>query len=130
MARFKNWQYPKFDKNGVTCWQWMCQYHNNLKLGKNTDIGAFTYINAKYGVVIEEDVQIGSHCSIYSENTIDSTKGKIIIKRGAKIGSHTTILPGVTIGKNSIIGAHSLVKNNIGDNTLAFGIPAKTIKKI
>ncbi len=76
MNRFKNWKQPKFDAKNLTKWNWVCQYHQNLKLGKNTDIGAFTYINAKYGVVIEEGVQIGSHCAIYSENTIDKTKGE------------------------------------------------------
>ena len=128
MDRFKNWKKPRFRKDGMTEYNWMCQYHKKLKLGKNTDIGAFTYINAKYGVVIEERVQIGSHCAIYSENTIDKTKGKVIIKKGASIGSHCTILPGVVIGKNAVVGAHSLVKNNVPDNTLVFGVPAKEIK--
>jgi len=128
MNRFKNWQRPKFDQNCLTRWHWMCQYHHNLKLAKNTDIGAFTYINAKYQVIIEEDVQIGSHCSIYSENTIDQTKGRIHIKKGAKIGSHTVIFPGVIIGENSVVGAFSLVKADIPDNTLAYGIPCKARK--
>ena len=129
MKRFKNWKTPKFNKKGLTLWNWMCQYHQNLKIGKNSDIGAFTYINAKYEVVIEEGVQIGSHCAIYSENTIDKTKGEVIIKKGACIGSHCVILPGVVIGKNAKIGAHSLVKKNIPDNALVFGVPAKVIRK-
>lgn len=128
MNRFKNWEQPKFDAKNLTKWNWMCQYHQNLKLGNNTDIGAFTYINAKYGVEIQENVQIGSHCCIYSENTIDRTKGKVIIKNGACIGTHCTIFPGVVIGKNAVVGAHSLVKNNVPDNTLAFGVPAKAVK--
>jgi len=128
MKRFNNWQRPQFDKNNVTKWQWMCQYQENLILGENTDIGAFTYINAKYGVTIEADVQIGSHSSIYSHNTIDNTKGKVIIKQGAKIGSHTVILPGVLIGKNALIGAHSLVKNDVKDNAVMAGVPVKEIK--
>ena len=44
--RFKEWQYPEFDERGMTKWNWLCQYRENLELGKNTDIGAFTYINA------------------------------------------------------------------------------------
>ena len=74
--RLKNWKYPKFDKNDMTQWNWMCQHHENLKLEKYVDIGAFTYINAKYGVHIKKNVQIGSHCSIYSISTIDNKKGK------------------------------------------------------
>lgn len=105
----------------------MCQYSNNLKLGKNTDIGAFTYINAKYGVEIQEGVQIGSHCSIYSFSTIDNKQGKVIIKKNAKIGTHSVIMPGVIIGENAIIGAFSFVKKDVGNNMLVFGIPS-TIK--
>ena len=130
MARFKNWQYPKFDKNGKTQWHWVCRHQKKFKLGKNTDIGAFTYINAKYWVTIEENVQVGSHCSVYSENTIDNTQGPVVIKKGARVGAHTTILPGVIIGENSLIGSYSLVKKNIPAETLAYGIPAKIIKKI
>ena len=128
MTRFTNWQRPQFDKNGLTKWQWMCQYQENLNLGENTDIGAFTYINAKYGVTIEAEAQIGSHCAIYSDNTIDKTHGQVVIRKGARIGSHTVILPGVIIGKNALIGAHSLVKNDVPDNAVVAGVPVKEIK--
>jgi len=128
--RFKSWKYPEFNDMGMTKWNWMCQYRESLKLGKNTDIGAFTYINAKYGVETQEDVQIGTHCSIYSHSTIDDKKGKITIKKNAKIGSHTVVMPGVTIGENSIVGAFSFVNKNIPPNVIAFGIPAKVVKKI
>ena len=125
--RFKEWQYPEFDERGITKWNWMCQYRENLKLGRNTDIGAFTYINARYGVEIQEDVQIGSHCSIYSWSTIDDKKGKVTIKKSAKIGSHSLIMPGVTIGENATIGAFSFVNKDIPDNARALGIPIKVI---
>lgn len=105
----------------------MCQYHENLRLGENTDIGAFTYINAKYGVEIQENVQIGSHCSIYSWSTIDDKKGKVVIKRGAKVGSHSVIMPGVTIGENAMIGAFSFVTQDVPDDTTVFGVPAKEV---
>lgn len=72
--RFKNWKYPKIEEKKLTKYYWLVQYKNNLKLGYKTDIGAFTYINAKNGVTIEDCVQIGSHCSIYSESTIDDKK--------------------------------------------------------
>ncbi len=128
-ARFKNWKPPEFDERGLTKWNWMCQYHENLKLGKNTDIGAFTYINAKYGVEIQENVQIGSHCSIYSESTIDGKRGKVVIKRNARVGSHTVIMPGVTIGENAIVAACSFVTADVPEGTLVGGVPAKPIKK-
>ncbi len=123
--RFKDWKWPEFDEKGMARWNWMCQYHENLQLAENTDIGAFTYINAKYGVEIQENVQIGSHCSLYSWSTIDDKQGKVVVKRNAKIGSHSVIMPGVTIGENAVIGAFSFVTKNIPDNVVAFGIPVK-----
>ena len=94
------------------------------------DIGAFTYINAKNGVIVEDYVQIGSHCSIYSVSTIDNKEGEVILKKNCRIGSHSVIMPGVTVGENSIIGAFSFVNKDIPDNIVAVGVPAKVIKRI
>lgn len=128
--RFKNWEYPYIEDGKPTKYHWIVQHKDRFELGLQTDIGAYSYINAKYGVTIEECVQIGSHCSIYSISTIDDRKGKVHLRKNAKIGSHSTIMPGVTIGENSIIGAHSLVTKDIPDNVVAFGIPAKVIRII
>lgn len=129
-SRFKNWQYPEIEDGKPTKYNWIVQNKEGLELGFATDIGAFSYINATYGVIIEDDVQIGSHCSIYSISTIDDKKGKVVLKKNCKIGSHSTILPNVTVGENSIIGAHSLVLSDIPDNVIAFGVPAKIIRGI
>jgi len=128
--RFKNWRPPEIEHGKLTKWNWMVQYPEGLKLGKFTDIGAFTYINAKCGVVIEDYVQIGSHSSIYSESTIDGKRGLVTIKRNARIGSHSVIMPGTTIGENSIVGAFSFVNKDIPDNTIAFGIPVRIVRKL
>ena len=128
--RFKEWKYPKIEEGKLTKYNWMVQNKDGLKLGCKTDIGAFTYINAKNGVVIEDFVQVGSHCSLYSVSTIDNKEGKIILKKNCKIGSHSVIMPGVTIGENSIIGAFSFVNKDVPDNVVAVGAPIKIIKKI
>ncbi len=128
--RFSHWEYPKIEDGKPTKYNWVVQNLLGFKLGNKTDIGAFSYINAQHGVIIEDDVQIGSHCSIYSISTIDDTCGQVVLKKNCKIGSHTTILPSVTIGKNSIVGAHSLVNKDIPDNVIAFGVPAKVVRKL
>ena len=111
-------------------YNWVVQHKDNFKLGYRTDIGAFTYINAKFGVTIEDDVQIGSHCSIYSISTIDGKEGKVVLKKNCKIGSHSVVMPGVTVGENAVIGAMSFVNRDIPDNCVAVGVPAKVIKNI
>ena len=128
--RFSDWKYPDIKEGETTKYNWLVQNLDGLILGRETDIGAFSYINALNGVVIEDNVQIGSHCSIYSTSTIDNTSGKIYLKNNCRIGSHTTILPGVSVGKNSVVGAHSLVNKDIPDNVVAYGVPAKEIKKL
>lgn len=128
--RFKTWKYPKIEEGKPTKYNWVVQGKKNLKLGYKTDIGAFTYINAKNGVVIEDLVQVGSHCSIYSCSTIDNKDGKVVLKKNCRIGTHSVVMPGVTVGENSVIGAFSFVKNDIPANVMAFGVPAKVYKKL
>lgn len=128
--RFKDWKPPEIQHGKLTKWNWMVHHPNNLKLGKKTDIGSFSYINAKFGVEIQDLVQIGSHCSIYSESTIDRKQGKVTIGKNTRVGSHSLIMPGVTIGKNTIIGAYSFVNKDIPSSVLAFGVPIKIQRKL
>ncbi len=128
--RFANWKQPKIREGKLTKYHWLVQYVANLKLGKKTDIGAFCYINAKNGVIIEDEVQIGSHCSIYSISTIDEKEGRVILKKNCRIGSHCVIMPGIAVGENSIVGAFSFVNKDIPANVVAFGIPARVVRKL
>jgi acetyltransferase-like isoleucine patch superfamily enzyme len=128
--RFKKWEFPEIKEGRLTKYNWIVQHNANLKLGYKTDIGAFTYINAKFGVVLEDFVQIGSHCSLYSISTIDDKKGPILLKKNCRIGSHSVVMPGVTIGENSIIGACSFVNRDIPDNVIAAGVPIRVVGKM
>ena len=130
MDRFKKWEKPKIREGKLNKYHWIVQHKENLRLGYKTDIGAFTYINAKYGVEIQDHVQIGSHCSIYSVSTIDNKKGKVTLKKNSKLGSHSVVMPRITIGDNSIVGAFSFVNKDIPDNVVAIGIPVRIIKKL
>ena len=127
--RFEEWKHPEIEEGKPTKYNWIVQNVENFKLGHMTDIGAFTYINAKFGVEIGENVQIGSHCSIYSVSTIDGKEGPVLLKENCRIGTHSTIMPGVTIGRNSVVGAYSFVTEDVPDNSIACGIPAKFIGK-
>lgn len=129
-VRFKKWVYPEIEEGKPTKYHWVVQHKDNLKLGYQTDIGAFTYINAKHGVVIEDLVQVGSHCSIYSVSTIDDRAGKVTLKKNCKVGSHSVVMPGVTVGENAIVGAFSFVNQDIPPNVVAAGVPARVINRL
>ena len=75
--RFSDWEHPQIEEGKPTKYNWVVQHKDKLQMGYKTDIGAFTYINALNGVIIEDFVQIGSHCSIYSISTIDNEEGRL-----------------------------------------------------
>lgn len=105
------WRRPKIKHLVPTRWGWVVSHPSGLKLGKNVDIGFGTFIMAKYGVEIGDNVQIGSHCAIYSYNTIGRTiKGKVIIENDAQIGSFSLIMPNTRIKRGVKIPAYSFVK--------------------
>ena len=128
--RFKDWKLPSIQEGKLTKWNWVVQNTKNLKIGYRVDIGDFTYINAKYGVTIEDEVQVGSDCSIYSISTIDNKVGPVILEKNCRIGSHCVIMPNVRVGKNSIIGAFSFVNTDLPEQVMAVGTPVRIIKKI
>lgn len=126
-TRFSNWKKPEIEHGVPTKWNWLVLNPEGLTLGERTDIGAYTLLVAKHGIVIEDEVQIGSHCSIYSYSTIDNKQGKVVLKKNCRIGTHSSIMPGVTVGENAIVGAHSFVNKDVPANTTVAGAPAKTL---
>jgi acetyltransferase-like isoleucine patch superfamily enzyme len=120
--RFDQWERPEIIHNVPTKWNWVVAYPENLILGDKVDIGAFCYLQARYGIEIGDNVQLGGGVKVYSENSIDGTFGKVTIKDGACVGANSVVLPGVTIGKNAVVGALSLVKHNVSDNAKIWGV--------
>jgi acetyltransferase-like isoleucine patch superfamily enzyme len=125
-----NWKFPDIQEGKLIEYNWVVRRKENLSLGAYTDIGAFTYINAKYGVTIEEYVQVGSHCSLYSVSTIDNKKGPVTLKKNCRVGTHSVVMPGVTVGENSVVGAFSFVNRDIPPDVIAYGVPAKVIRPL
>ncbi|MDI6774381.1 MAG: acyltransferase [Verrucomicrobiota bacterium] len=127
--RFRNWRAPRIPDGRPTEWGWIVRHPGNFRLGRQTDIGAFTYINAKNGVTLEDEAQVGSHCSIYSISTIDGKEGPVVLKRNCRVGAHSVIMPGVTIGENTVVGAMSFVNKSLPANCVACGVPARVVRK-
>ena len=130
-SRFSEWKIPEIREDGSTAYGWHVHPRNRdkLVLGRNSDIGFGTYIQPEFGVEIGEAVQIGSHCAIYSVSTIDDKKGKVTIGVGARIGTHSSVMPGVTIGANATVGAYSFVTRDIPAGALAYGVPARVVRR-
>ena len=116
-------------------------FHTNfgrhIQIGKNVFINhACTFLDLG-GITIEDDVQIGPKVNIITENhPVDPSHRKmlnlksVLVKRNVWIGAAATILPGVTVGENSIVAAGAVVNKDVAANTIVGGIPAKKIKAI
>lgn len=113
----------------------------NLKIEDAVTIGAGTIIAAAKFIHIKKNVLIAPHCLItdhdheYRDITVPirdqgyKNVKKIVIEEGTWIGTNSTICSGVTIGKNSVVGANSAVTKDIPDFSLAVGVPAKVVKR-
>jgi len=108
---------------------------NNVSIGDNVFINSGTLFMATGGITIEDDTILAANVQLITNNH-DLRQHNIItckpvhLKKNCWIGAGVTILPGVTIGENSVIGAGSVVTKDVEDNVLAVGNPAKVIKKI
>jgi len=117
------------------------EIQKNSVIGKNCKISSHTFICE--GVEIEDDVFIGHNVTFINDKypratntdgTMQSEKDwkvvKTLVKKGATIGSSATILCGVTVGENAVIGAGSVVTKDIPPNVIAAGVPAKIIRVV
>lgn len=111
-----------------------------LNIGDNVTIGAYSFLNAGGNIIIEDNVLCADKVNIVAENhgyadvTVPirnqpCTHDEIVIGEGSWLGINVTILAGTTIGKNSVIGANSVVKGKFEDYCVIAGNPAKVVKK-
>lgn len=110
---------------------------NNVSINPNCHIGAINRIEIHDNVLIGGSVLITDHqhgCISEDELIIPPkdrklwSKGPVIIERNVWIGEGVSVMPGVRIGENSIIGTNSVVTKNIPSNCVAAGNPCKVIK--
>lgn len=119
-------------------------FSGKISIGKNVLIDDYSFISAQDTIQIGDEAMIASHCYIVDFNHIyplSKSKKNIGKKSGyitapvkigkyVWIGTHSVVLPGVTIGENAVIGAGSVVTKNIPANTIAVGNPAKVVKHL
>ena len=117
------------------------EIQKNASIGKNVKVSSHTFICE--GVTIEDDVFVGHNVSFINdkyprataENGTPQTESdwsviKTVVKRGASIGTGSTILCGITIGENAVIGAGSVVTHDVPSNAVVAGNPARIMRKV
>ena len=115
------------------------EIQKGVKVGKNVKISTHTFICE--GVTIEDDVFIGHNVSFINDKYPRATaNGQLqteedweciptLVKRGASVGTSATILCGITIGENAIVGAGSVVTKDIPANSIVAGVPAQILRR-
>ena len=117
------------------------EIQKNAFIGNNCKISSHSFICE--GVIIEDNVFIGHGVMFTNDLFPRATNAdgsqqteadwKVIetkVSRGASIGSNATILCGITIGENALVGAGSVVTKDVPPNTVVAGVPAKIIKTL
>jgi acetyltransferase-like isoleucine patch superfamily enzyme len=117
------------------------EIQKGAKIGKNCKISSHTFICE--AVTIEDNVFIGHNVTFINDTYPRATNksGELqteddwvceptVVKRGASIGSAATLLSGIVICENAIVGAGSMVTKDVPPNTIVAGNPAKVIRKI
>ncbi|MBQ8864079.1 MAG: acetyltransferase [Rikenellaceae bacterium] len=120
--------------------EWGCAVHPSAIVSKRAQIGCGTVV--MHGAIIQADAKIGQHAIINTGATIDhecvvgdfahispnaTLCGNVTVGEGTHIGAGAVVIPGITIGKWSTIGAGAVVINDVPDNVVVVGNPAKLI---
>ena len=109
----------------------------NITIGKNVFINSACHFQDQGGVTIEDGCLIGPQVEFATINhgqdpahRSDNHLAPIHLTKGVWIGAHATILPGVTIGENSIVAAGAVVTKDVPANVIVAGVPARVMKPI
>lgn len=112
-------------------------FGRNIRVGKNVFINTGCTFMDRGGITLEDRVLVAPKVNLITtghpidpETRRDTISQPIIIRENVWLGVGVSVMPGVTIGRNSVVAAHSVVTDDVPENVVAGGIPAKIIKPI
>lgn len=117
------------------------KYGIGVQIGNHSAVGEFTQFGAAGGIIIGNDVIMGSYISFHSENHNFNDLTKLIREQGVTskgivignniwVGAKVTFLDGCEVGNNSVVAAGAVVNGKYPDNSIIGGVPAKVLKSI
>lgn len=131
---------------GSGCWLQVLPDGDNhssaISIGSGTSMSGMCTVSAVRQVCLEENVLLARN--VYISDHIHRYSGKdlpilaqgvdkirpVLIKRGAWLGQNVVVCPGVTIGSGAVVGANSVVNQDIPDYSVAVGSPARVVKRV
>ena len=105
-------------------------WHNKISVGTKVELGDQTYLAGDCHLVGYPGHTLDPEPRAKRLPDTDDQCGDIILKKNVWLGSNVTVLAGVTIGENTVVGAGSVVTKDLPANVLAVGVPAKVIKTL
>ena len=115
-------------------------YYQNLTVGNECYFGRELFLDLQDMILVEDQVTISHRVMILThtdagdsplqEDIVPTSQAPVTIRRGAYVGAHVTILQGVEIGEEAIVGAGAVVTKSVPARTVAAGVPARVLKKI
>ena len=116
------------------------RYYENLQVGDHCYLGRELFLDLQAKIVIEDRVTISHRVMILThtdagdsplrDQVINTEQAPVMIRRGAYIGANVTILQGVEIGEESVVGAGAVVARSVPAASVVVGVPAKVIKTL
>jgi len=122
-----------------------CILSGNIKIGNYVHISAYSALYGLGGIEIGNFCGVSPRCTLFSasddfsgehmispmvpEELTKVDARKIVMKDYSQLGTNSSIMPGVIIGEGAVLGAHSLVKDNLDDWSISVGVPAKMVKQ-
>ncbi|RSK43885.1 sugar O-acetyltransferase [Hymenobacter rigui] len=112
-------------------------FGHNIRIGKNVFVNHACTFMDRGGITLEDNVLVGPKVNLITSNHPTEPGQRratysrpIVLKKGAWLGANATVMPGVTIGENAIVGAGAVVTKDVSANSIVAGVPARVVKHL